>query len=102
MATRRDETPCENYCEHSYEPDVVLSTVHLGCAATANIGDVSMYCTQYIRLICCNCQMTIISEFHYSIPTCIKPGFHLCLKGAWDMSKVPVTHVSTCVLSQAQ
>ena len=50
---------------------MVLSTVHLGCAATANIGDVSMYCTQYIRLICCNCQMTIISEFHYSIPTCI-------------------------------
>ena len=32
----------------------------------------------------------------------VKPGFHLCLKGAWDMSKVPVTHVSTCVLSQAQ
>ena len=31
-----------------------------------------------------------------------KPGFHSCLKGAWDMSKVPVTHVSTCVLSQAQ
>ena len=21
----------------------------------------------------------------------LKPGFHLCLKGAWDMSKVPVT-----------
>ena len=32
----------------------------------------------------------------------LKPGFHLCLKGAWDMSKVPVTHVSTCVLSQGQ
>ena len=31
-----------------------------------------------------------------------KLGFHLCLKGAWDMSKVPVTHVSTCVLNQAQ
>ena len=32
----------------------------------------------------------------------LKPDFHSCLKGAWDMSEVPVTHVSTCVLSQAQ
>ena len=24
----------------------------------------------------------------------IKPGFHLYLKDAWDMSEVPVTHIS--------
>ena len=42
----------------------------------------------------------VISRFHCSI--IVKPGFHLCLKGVWDMSKVPVTHVSTCVLSQIQ